>query len=104
MPRITLTITIDVPDGVPVAISNGTVPDDFASEPLPLDTFEGESGGNVGPITPIHRTMATAPVAVRAWQVGEVHMQGHKPLKAGSKGGVYCPTATGKDQWCSFRA
>jgi hypothetical protein len=35
------------------------------------------------------------------WSEGEVHADGHKPLRARANGSLYCPTKVG-DAWCTW--
>lgn len=105
----TITISISVPDGVDFHVTAGPPPDDFEHEPLPdPDRFGPDadlppSNGHQEPVSLRRDTMtavavAPAPVAApaRMWAVGEVHQQGHKPLKSNRRG-LFCPTSLGKD-------
>lgn len=107
----TITIQISVPDGVEFRVVSGPPPDDFEHEPLPVETFAADEAfvpnAHVQePVsmrrdtqTPVSLPVpAASPVAAptRSWNEGDVHQQGHKPLKRNRRG-LFCPTSMGKD-------
>lgn len=52
------------------------------------------------PVTP-----ASAPVVVHhGWNEGDVHADGHRPLRARQSGHLFCPTKLPDGRWCSFDA
>lgn len=120
----TLVISITIPDGVEVDIQRGSnvVPQAeriFADDleelgPIPSPPPEAQIGFSA----PGVRTIAAAqpqqfqpfgsnPAVQPQWFVGQIHQQGHKPLKARANGAIYCPTPLGPDGaggkvWCNF--
>lgn len=89
-----IVIRIEIPDGVKVSVV--TEPDSVLSEPLPPEPTRSlppfpTNGGPIGRPGPV-------------WAVGQVHETGHKPLRAGNKGGVFCPQKLDDGSWCKFRA
>ena len=38
------------------------------------------------------------------WSAGQVHVNGHKPLKARQSGALYCPTSLPSGGWCDWKA
>lgn len=96
-----IVIRIEIPDGVKVSVV--TEPDSVLSEPLPTEPGMPANGGY--PVQPvIARTMAYEQPVGQRWAVGQVHETGHKPLRAGNKGGVFCPQKLDDGSWCKFRA
>jgi hypothetical protein len=95
-------ITIRVPDGAVVGLVTTDGPaaplDDFEDEPIPLETFAAdEQAGEFN--APVNRTIAHEAVAVlpvKTWVVGQVHTPGHKALRLGKNGNLFCPTPVGK--------
>lgn len=82
----TITIQIQVPDGVTVNVAQIGHDDEppFPSEPTP---FRG----------------AAIQQPSTAWQEGQVHVAGHKPLKTNARG-LFCPTKVQDGSWCDWRA
>lgn len=70
-----IVIRLTVPDGVEVRIED--VPSHEL--PPPLET------------PAVFRTTATAQPATNGWAVGQVHADGHNPLRSNSRG-LFCPT------------
>ena len=103
MSELVITIRIQIPEGVSVSLSNGTVPDDFENEPLPPEPADSAEQFAPVAVAPVVRTMATAQPRMTL-SAGDVHAPGHKALKGGAKGGLFCPTKLTDGSWCQFRA
>lgn len=86
-----IVIRIDVPDGISVSVTRE--PGSVLDEPLP--TEPGYTNGGSQP---------TRPVAAQSqkWTEGQVHEQGHKPLRTNRRG-LFCPTKMPDDSWCPWQ-
>jgi hypothetical protein len=51
------------------------------------------------PATPL--AAETAPHG--GWAEGQVHVEGHKPLRARQNGSLYCPTKLANGTWCNWK-
>lgn len=106
MSKVSITFVIDLPEGASVRVLQGGVPDDFRSEPLPVETFATEEDfAPTAPLPPVqmHRTAAVAQPVARTWDVGMKHQEDHKPLKVNARG-LFCPTKMRDGSWCEWRA
>ncbi len=106
-----ITIVLEVPEGTTVSLGEYVPPFSpdipIAKEALPLP------GDGVDVNQPaVFRGAANVPITSgppQVWAVGQVHQAGHQPLKAGAKGGLFCPSKVGQSPdgraiWCPFRA
>lgn len=93
MSQIVIRIVLEVPDGTSVQVAPEGEPD-FASEPVPVEV--PHTNGAPQPIRPAAQSRQT-------WAEGQVHAQGHKPLRT-NKRGLFCPTKMPDGEWCDWSA
>lgn len=108
--EVIIQIRLTLPDGASYRVIAAPEPESVLADPIPpeppVESVEWAGAVPIGNEIPNARR-GIAVQQGNVWQIGQVHAQNHKPLKANARG-LYCPTPIGqgpdgKSLFCPFR-